>query len=395
MVKNRKIIYVAPVLIILAILLWWALKPAPVAVETARASRGAMQVSIDADGKTRIHDRFVLAAPVSGRMRRIDLHRGDEVNQGDQITVIEPLPVQPLDPRQFAEATAKVSASQSILKEALALVERVRTECDQARRERLRAEKLLETGDISKQDFERARNTENACRRELEAAQFKSAAASSEVEIAKSALIQFQQQQKSTSSSPVPVKSPLKGTVLKLIEESERVVMAGSPLLELSNPSHLEIVIDVLSTDAVRILPGMAALLENWGGDHPLPASVRMIEPSAFTKVSALGVEEQRVNVIADFTEGSGSLGDGYRIEARIITWQADSVLQIPTSALFRKGEAWSVFIVENGKISNREIEIGHRNPSVVEVIKGLDDGAVVVLHPTNQLADGTNVRAR
>ncbi len=376
-------------------LLTLALRPAPTKVETAAVKRAPLRVTIDAEGKTRVHDRFVIAAPVTGRMSRLTLHRGDTVTPNAIITRIEPLPLAPLDPRQLAQAKAQVAAAQSVEREAATLVTRVRATCEQARRERERAERLVESGDVARQEFERIRNNETTCLREVEAAQFKANAAAAEVEAAKAALIAAEKQESHGPSAPVTVRAPLGGRVLRLLEESERVVPAGTPLIELSNPAHLEAVIDVLSTDAVKIKAGAPVLIENWGNARTLHARVRMIEPAAFTKVSALGVEEQRVNVIADFTEDPAPLGDGYRLEARIVLWESEQVLQLPTSALFRTEQGWSVFAVENGLLRLRAIETGQRNPFGVEVLNGIGEGAAVVLHPTNQLSDGLRVVAR
>lgn len=376
-------------------LLALALRPVPTKVETASVKRAPLRVTIDAEGKTRVHDRFVIAAPVTGRMSRLTLHRGDTVEPNGIITRIEPLPLGPLDLRQLAQAKAQVTAAQAVEREAATLVTRVRATCDQARRERERAETLVESGDLARQEFERIRNAETTCLRDVEAAQFKANAAASEVEVAKAALLAAEKHETTGPSAPVIVRAPLGGRVLRLLEESERVVPAGTPLIELSNPAHLETVIDVLSTDAVKIKPGAAVLIENWGHERTLQARVRLVEPAAFTKVSALGVEEQRVNVIADFTENPAPLGDGYRVEARIVLWESEDVLQLPTSALFRTDQGWSVFTVENGALRLRAIATGHRNPFGVEVLSGVGEGAVVVVHPTNQLSNELRVTTR
>ncbi len=393
--KKRNFIWIIILAVGVIAALSVALRPKVLPVESARVTRGSLEQTIDAEGKTRVHDRFIIAAPVTGRMARINLHRGDKVERMSVITTINPLPLNPLDPRQYAEANARVSSAQSVQREAQAMVERTRVECDQARRERQRIEKLIETGDASRQEFERVRNAESVCQQQLEAARFKVSAASSEVEAARAALIPNGNQRTTQPSAPVVVRSPVAGRVLSLIEESERVVTAGAPLIELSNPANLEIVIDVLSTDAVRITPGTPVRILNWGGNGSLRAQVRLIEPSAFTKISALGIEEQRVNVIADFIDPTGPLGDGYRIEAAIIVWRSDDVLQAPSSALFRDGDRWSVFVIENGIARQVDIEIGHRTPLAVEVLKGLQEGAEVIVHPTNDLSAGIRVEAR
>lgn len=371
-----------------------ALRPSPIGVEAARVACGTLRVTIDAEGKTRVQDRFAVAAPVTGRLARIGLHRGDQVSRDAVLARIDPLPLAPLDPRQIAEARARIAAAEHLRHEADAVVAHARADCEQARREFERAEKLVETGDIARQEFERLRTAEQTCRQQLEAATFKARAVAAEVEVAKAALLAIEQAGQSGQASTVFVRAPVGGRVLRVLEESERVVTAGTPLLELSSHA-LEIVIDVLSVDAVKVQPGASVRIEGWGGEQPLQARVRLIEPSAFTKVSALGIEEQRVNVIADFVEPTVPLGDGYRVEAQITVWEGEQVLQVPTSALFRKGQGWSVFVIENGQARERKIEVGHRSPTAVEIRSGLVEGATIILHPTNELADGVQVKAR
>ena len=368
-----------------------ALRPSPVRVEVARVGRGPMRVTIDAEGKTRARDRFVVAAPVSGRLARIDLHRGDAVRRDEVIARIDPPPMAPLDPRQLAEAKARVATAEQLKQEADAVVEHARADCEQAQRELARAEKLIETGDVSRQDFERVRNAALTCQQQIEAAKYRARAAASEVEVAKTALIAVGRAGQSGSSATVLVRAPVNGRVLRVAEENERVVMAGAPLVELSNPS-LEVVIEVLSVDAVKVKPGMPVMIEGWGGEQDLEARVRMVEPSAFTKISALGVEEQRVNVIADFIEPGAPLGDGYRVEARIVIWETNGALKAPLSALFRSGQRWNAFVVENGLAKRREVETGRRADFEVEVLNGLREGESVIAHPSNLVADGVRV---
>ncbi len=376
-------------------LIIFALRPEPVMVDVAGVGRGKLQVTVDAEGRTRVHDRFVVAAPVAGRLARITLDQGDAIRRDQVVARIDPLPLAPLDPRQLAEANARVRAAEAQQREAAAMVERVRADCNQARRERERAERLVESGDISRQEFERIRNIETTCAQELEAARFKARAAASEVEVARAALLAVGSQGRSDSVAAVMVRSPVEGRVLRVIEKSERVVAAGTPLVELSNPNNLEIVVDVLSSDAVKINPGAQVLIEDWGGAEPLEARVRVVEPSAFTKVSALGIEEQRVNVIADFLGSPGPLGDGFRVEARIVIWEGENVLKIPSSALFRQGDEWSVFVIEDGKALRRYAQVGHRSAFEVEILSGIEEGAQVILHPANEIEDGARVEAR
>jgi HlyD family secretion protein len=388
-----RIVFLLAALGVTAFIVAVALRPTPVRVEVSQVKSGPLTVTVDAEGKTRARDRFVVAAPVTGRLARITLHRGDAAAEGAVVARIEPLPMAPLDPRQLAEAKARVAAAEQLKHEAEAGVERVRAECEQARRELARAEKLVETGDVSRQEFERARSAEQTCRQQLEAARYRASAAASEVEVAKAALLAVERAGQSGGTATVLVRAPVGGRVLRVAEESERVVMAGAPLIELSNPT-LEIVVDVLSSDAVKVKPGAAVSVEGWGGEQSLPARVRLIEPSGFTKVSALGVEEQRVNVIADFVEPHVPLGDGYRVEVKIVVWEKLDALKAPTSALFRRGEDWAAFVVENEIARLREVQAGRRTPFEAEILGGLKEGEEVIEHPPNELKDGARVAA-
>lgn len=377
---------------VLALLTMW-LRPKPTRVDVAKALRGPMRVTVDGEGKTRVRDRYVVATPVAGRLRRINLRRGDAVEHGQVIAQIDPLPLAPLDPRQRAEAIGRVNATEDAKREIDRVVERNKASYDQARRDLERCKILARSGDISRQELEQAQTSVTTSLREYEAAKSKSETAAHEVEVARAALLAVNQSQ-SPAAAAVKVQAPARGKVLRVAEESERVVAAGAPLMELSNPSRLEVVIELLSTDAVKVRPGALVFIEDWGGPEALEARVSLVEPSAFTKVSALGIEEQRVNVVADLTEPSTTLGDGYRVEGRIIVWQADNVLQVPVSALFHRGESWSVFVVENGEAHLRDIDVGQRTPFEAEIKSGLEEGAEVIVHPSNQISDGLRVQS-
>lgn len=377
---------------VIALLTMW-LRPAPARVDTATASLGPMQVTVDGEGKTRVRDRYVVAAPVAGQLRRINLRRGDVVALGQVIAQIDPLPLAPLDPRQRAEAIARVNAAEDAKREVDRMIERSKAIYDQARRDCERCEQLVRSGDIPRQELERAQMAVTTSFREYEAAMAKAASAAHEVEAAAAALLAATQSQRPAGPA-VRVQAPITGKVLRVVEESERVVVAGAPLVELSSPAKLEVVIELLSTDAVKIRPGASVMIEGWGGPEPLEARVRLIEPSAFTKVSSLGIEEQRVNVVADLTTPSTALGDGYRVEGRIVVWSAAEVLKVPVSSLFRRGESWSLFVVENSEARLRDVEVGQRTSFEAEIKTGLEAGAEVIVHPSNQIVDGTRVAA-
>jgi HlyD family secretion protein len=241
--------------------------------------------------------------------------------------------------------------------------------------------------------LEQARNADVTAADELNAAQYSVQVAASEEKVTRAGLVGVD----TDAGKPRPLielSSPISGRVLRVVEKSERVVPVGTPILILGEPGQIEIVTDVLSTDAVRIRLGAPVLLDGWGGDHPLRARVRLVEPYGFTKVSALGVEEQRVNVISDFVDPRGPLGDGYRVEAHIVTWSSENVLKVPLSGVFRRGEGWSAFVIAVGRAMTKSVEIGHRNESDVEILSGLVEGDRVILHPPNQLTDGMRVRA-
>ena len=368
-----------------------ALLPSPLTVEAVRASRGPLRVTIDEEGETRAHDRFMVAAPIAGRLERVAFEDGDAVTRGQVVAVIHPLP---LDVRSKAEAIARGDSAEAGKREAAAQVQHAQADQDQARRERERAGKLVKEGLVSVESFERAKTAETTAAHELEAARFRNEAAAYEVEVARAALIAAGLGAEEPARL-VQLRSPVRGSVLKVLEKSERVVPAGTPILSVGDAAKLEIVVDVLSTDAVKLSPGMPVLLENWGGEQPLRACVRLVEPSGFTKISALGIEEQRVNVIADFVDPPGRLGDGYRVEARVVIWEAESVLKIPSGALFRRGQDWNVFALEDGRAQARQVEIGHRNALEAEVLHGIEEGNGVIVHPSNEIASGMRVKAQ
>jgi HlyD family secretion protein len=387
--RSRRGALVFLVVASVAAIVAYALWPSAVPVETARVSRGSLEVTIDQEGETRVHDRYVLSAPVLGRLMRVDLEDGDPVRRDQVVARIDPLP---LNQRERQEVTARVQSAEASLREAKAREARARAVAGQARRDRDRAEHLARDGVISAQALDQARNADVTAAQELLAAEYSSQAAASDVKVARAGLVGIDD-----SGKPRPLielRSPVAGRVLRVVEKSEHVVSAGTQIMILGEPGQLEVVADVLSTDAVKVHPGDPVLLTAWGGDHVIRARVRLVEPGGFTKVSALGVEEQRVNVIADFVDSPGSLGDGYRVEAHIIIWSGQNVLKVPLSALFRRGQRWSTFVVDRGRASARDVKVGHRNDSEAEVLSGLTEGEQVIVHPSNEVADGIRVRA-
>ena len=405
---RRMIVWgVIGVAIVVALIMAMAPRPGPVDLETVE--RGPMMVTLDHEGKSRVRDRFVISAPVAGRVQRIVLEPGDPVVANETIlAVFQPGDPALLDSRTRAEAEAIVSAAEAAVRTAQAQRARVQAETDFAEAEVSRLSSLAERRIIADRMLEAAEAEAEASREALEAAISAERAAEHQLEAAKARLLEPADGSDSgaargggegASASPsVLLRSPVDGVVLRRLRQSEAVVPMGEPLLEVADPADLEVVADFLSTDAVRMRPGMAALIDQWGGDKLLHGSVRRIEPAGFMKISALGVEEQRVNVVVDFDDPRDaweSLGDEYRVEVRVVVWEGDDVLKVPTSSLFRYGDGWAVFAVNNGKAELREVEIGHRTGLHGEVVSGLEEGDQVIAHPPETVVDGVSVEQR
>jgi HlyD family secretion protein len=374
-----------------AIVVAIAFRPKPTEVESARVARGPLQVTIDEDGETRAHDRFTLAAPIAGRLSRIRFHEGDEVGSDTVLATISPLP---LDARELGEIRARIDATEARRREADEELARSESELAQAIRDFDRTRLLARDHIVSDQQLEQAESRRTAAAKDVEAARFRVQSAAADVEREKAGLISLQAQEHNTSRL-VSVRAPARCRILRILEKSERVISFGTPIVILSDPHKIEVVVDVLSTDAVKIKPGAPVIIEDWGGPRPLCARVRVVEPYGFTKISALGIEEQRVNVIADFVDSPDGLGDGYRVEARIVVWENSTVLKVPASALFRVGQRWTVFTIEKGRARMTAVGIGHRNSLEAEIEQGLKEGTQVILHPGNELKDDARVAIR
>ena len=375
-----------------------AMLPKPVAVDLAEIERGPLVVTITDDGRTRIRERYVVSAPLNGRLVRIRHKPGDEViAQETLLTTIEPTDPGLLDPRTIAQSEARVKAAEARLKQATPSLESARVALNHAETELGRLQRLAsrnagsqQTLDAQRVAFRQAGNNYASTEFEIEIAGF-------ELEVAKAALSRGTDNQQSDGWN-FPVNSPISGRVLRVFQESATIVNAGDRILEVGDPTDLEVVVDVLSTDAVRIRPGNRVMLEQWGGGKSLAATVRLIEPSALTKVSALGIEEQRVNVIIDFTdppESRPALADGYRVEAAVVEWESSHVLKVPVGALFRDGDSWAVFIARGDCARLTHVEPGHRNDNEAEVVSGLSEGDRVVLYPGDRIEDGVRVEER
>lgn len=360
-------------------------------VEVAVVERGALEATVDAEGTTRVVDRYQVTAPVAGRLARIALRAGDRVGAGAPLARLTPVP---LAPSGVEQARAAVIAAQARLDEATARNATALRAAEQARRTVQRLRTLLASGGVSQAAVDAAELEETAASREAVAAQARIVAATGELSAARAAVLNVDPEQPRAEGA-VTVRAAVAGTVLRVYEPSERTVAPGTPLVELGDVRALEIVVDVLSSDAVRIDTGAVVRVDEWGGAALLEARVERIEPGAFTRLSALGVEEQRVRVIARLSDVPERLGDGYRIEARIVTAARTDVLVVPPSAVFRTGTGWSVFVHAGGRAALRPIETGLHSPRGVEVTGGLAEGDSIVVFPSDKLTDGARIRPR
>lgn len=379
-------------------LLAYAFMPQPVLIDMATVQRRDVRVTVDEDGRTRIKERYLISAPLSGRLMRIQLDPGDNVHgQQTLLAAIEPRDPELLDPRAGAEAAARVNAAKATLDQAEPEVERAEALLDQAKRDHERLEKLRASGSSNQREVDDAATLVRVRQQEATAASFARQVAKFQLDLAEAAQLRTKPGG-GDGEHRFEIRAPCDGRVLRVFQESEGVVAPGTPLLEFGDPQNLEAVIDVLSVDAVKIRPGNPVVVEQWGGPHPLQGVVRTVEPAAFTKVSSLGVEEQRVNIIIDFVDPPADrpgLGDGYHIDARIVIDQRPNVLTVPVSALFRDGDRWAVFAVVDGRAALRDVEIGARTADIAEVTSGVNEGDVVIAHPSDQVAEGVRVEKR
>ena len=374
-------------------LVWFSLTPDAIVVEAATVAQAPLRVTVNEEGETRLRRRFLVSAPVSGTVLRIDARPGDAVKAGQTLAMIQPAAPTPLDARTRVAAEARVRAAQASIGRVGAERDRLHVELAQAETEAARAKALLDTGYGTREVAEQAAARVRSLRESVNAAEAAARAVEFELAEAQAALISRDDARGGRATS---VTAPIDGVVLKRLQESEAAVQAGAPLLEIGNLDDLEIVADLLSTDAVKVSPGAPAIIDRWGGEGTLEGRVQRVEPSGFMKISALGVEEQRVNVIVDFVtprNRRASLGDGYRVEVRIVVWEKEDAVTVPTSSLFRIGEAWSVFAIEGDVVRLRTVKIGERNEQAAEVLEGLTPGERVVAYPGESLTDGARVR--
>lgn len=394
-------------------LLAWAFAPRPVQVEVATATRGHFETGIDEDAKTRVRDRYVVTAPLTGLLARITLREGDAVAAGDTVATLTPLLSPLLDARSLQEQTARVASAEAQLARAEARIQSARVALQQARNQFKRSEQLGSSGFVSANQLDSDRLAVAAANAELDSATEDRHVATHELEQARAALLAVQASARgdarqaaarpATAAAAFPVRAPSSGRVLRVLQPSETALTVGTPLLEVGDIGSLEIVAELLTTDALLAIPGTPVRIERWGGPSTLDGRVRRVEPAAFTKVSALGVEEQRVNVLIDISsppQAWQALGDGYRVSVHVITLAEDDVLQVPVSAVFPRPDAGQVdamaaFVVEDGRARLRAVDVGARNGTDAWITSGLQAGEQVIIYPGDTVRDSVMVAVR
>jgi HlyD family secretion protein len=371
-------------------------RPAPAAVELVEVRRGPMQVAIEEAGRTRVRDRYTLLAPLAGELARITLRPGDPIDRGTVLARIVPQAPGLLDPRSRAESTARLAGARSGSQQARAEVARLEAALSHAREDVETNKRLVASGSISREAAVHAELDAALRAQELASARFGAETAAHDAEVASAALARYTEPAKAAESFEIA--SPVAGRVLRVIQPSAGTVAPSAPLLEVGDPAELEVVVDVLTEDAVTVPPRAKVVLDRWGGPWPLAAHVRVVEPSGFRRLSALGVEEQRVSVIVDFDdppERRASLADNYGVEAHIVTWESPDVLAAPSSAVFRHGDGWAAFVATDGRARLRALELGRRSNADVQILSGLSAGERVVVHPSETVVDGGRIAAR
>lgn len=395
--KKTTMAWIAGGTLAAAVLFGWAFAPRPLPVEVAKAELGAFETTIDEDGKTRLADRYVVSAPLAGRLARIALREGDAVAADAVVATLTPVLSPLLDERTTRELRARVEAAQAGVARAGTRIERATVALEQAKLELARSEQLALQGFVAPTKLDNDRLALSAAQKDLESARSDQHVAGHELEVARAALSALQPG--GSGGRPFAVRSPVAGRVLKLHQTSETTVPLGAPLLDVGDTGQIEIVAEMLTTDALRIAPGARVRIERWGGPGTLDGGVRLVEPAAFTKISALGVEEQRVNVHIQITsprELWRALGDGYRVSVKVITLAEPRVLRVPASAVFPRPDGGSaVFVLDGGRARLVPVEIGGRNGTLAWVRSGVAEGSTVIVYPPAGLSDGARVTAR
>lgn len=395
---TRRTLFVIGVILVVVAATIYGFLPKAVEVDLVAVSRGPLQVTIEEEGRTRLKERFVVSAPTAGYMRRIDAKVGDPVRKGQILVALEPLRSQPLDPRSRAEAEATVFAAQAGLNAAIEKERAAAADADYMEKRLERIANLYSKRYVAQDQRDQTASEAKKARAVQLSAKAAVDVSRSELERAKTVLKNFPPGGIAEKANTVYISSPVSGAVIKIYRESEGAVNVGDPLMEIGDSKNLEVRIELLSSDAVKIKKGGVVFFKRWGGEGALTGRVRIVEPAGFTKVSSLGVEEQRVLVIADITSPPETwrlLGDGYRMEAHFMVWEGKDVLQIPAGGLFRSGKEWAVFVEDNGKARQRTLEVGQRNGLTAEIVSGLKEKERVVAHPDDSIMNGTPIRPR
>lgn len=392
-------------LLVVAGAVWIAMRPQPMMVDFGEVTRGPMMVTIDEEGRTQVHDRYIVSTPVAGRLMRVRVDAGEPVTRG--VTVVAQMrPTNPamLDVRTREQALAALSAAEAALRVARADLNAAAAEDDLAQTDLARTRQLAESGTVAAAALDRALGEARAAAARLDTAEAAISVREAEVANARAQLIGFDDQLLANAlddrrSDDIPLVAPIDGRILRIIQQSETVLPAGAPVMEIGDvTSDLEVVVDLISSDAVQVAEGNRVLIEDWGGPSTLSGRVERIDPFGFTRFSALGVEEQRVGVTVAFegaSEDRAALGHGFRVEARIVIWEAEDALIVPTSALFRDGDGWAVFRVEAGRAVQQPVEVGRMNGTQAELLNGLGEGDTVVIYPSAGLQDGMSIAER
>ena len=393
---TRKQFLISLLLFIIVSALLYGFSPKPIQVEVIEVSRKALQIVIEEEGKTRLKDRFQIYAPVAGTLCRLEWEVGDKIQAGQKLCEITPLKSVLLDPRSKADAEDRVAAAKATLRTAKAKVLADTASVDYALSEYKRIKQVYDKKLVSRSELERVETEKRRAYANLESSHFASESARYALSEVQNALAHFATKGGEKEGEKVIIHSPIDGQVLAIHQESEVTVQAGQVLLDIGNAKLLEVEVEVLSADAVKIQSGMLVEFNRWGGDQPLNGQVRLIEPVGFTKVSALGVEEQRVKIIIDITspiEQWSRLGDGYRVDTQFILWQGQNILQAPENALFRQGEEWAVFLANKDHSAElRKVILGKRSGLYAQIISGLNEGDVIILYPDEKIKDSEQI---
>lgn len=398
--STRRWIFWAVIGSAVVIMFVLALAPKAIPVDLSTVTRGPLIVTLDHEGRTRAKDIFVISAPLPGHVQRIEHEPGDSVVAGETVlATFSPAAAIMLDARTRAEAVARVETAAAALEQARAERSRARVEADFATADSERIRVLAAQGVVSATELEVATTTAQAARDSLVAAEAAVKASVHQLEAANATLLDpVDETVSGQQSTTLELRSPVDGIVLRRLRESSAVVSQGEPLLEVADPTELEITADFLSRDTVKMRAGMPVIIERWGGEEELKGRVRRIEPAGFMKISALGVEEQRVWVIIDFDDGPDTwqgLGDDFRVEVRVVVWQNDGALRAPTAALFREGADWAVLVEDDGRAELRRVDVGQQNGLQTQILDGLSDGEQIIIHPPDSVQHGSRVTQR